>query len=202
MKEADDSSPDAADLVTETSAEGKARYLSGGRRIEQSELWSFVLVASTMVLYGAVLLPRDFLLFFIGMSLLDGYLTFYRMDTLISIERSLFAFIALLLTSTTTGYTVLPLMIECVVIIALLDTSALLRRIRYSDQQVRIIKRRLRSYLVSLVPALFFSFAMVYIYSSVAYTPQGSTIPLGISAAAVFIVILVVARILVSNRIK
>ena len=70
-------------------------------------------------------------------------------------------------------------MVEVVLMIALLDFSGLLRRIHHSDEQVRIIRARVRSYLVSLVPSLVFSFAMVYVYFTVATVPQEPILTLG-----------------------
>ncbi len=89
-------------------------------------------------------------------------------------------------------------MIETILVIALLDFSLLLRKVRHSDEHVRIVMMRLHSYLVSLVPALVFSFTMVYVYSAISSVPQEPILPLGLASAGIFVLILVVARVMLS----
>jgi len=150
-----------------------------------------------MIFYGVVIVPQYKWLFF-GLAILDGYLTYFRADGLISFERVAFGFFAILLTVGVAGFGILSLMVEIILVIALLDFSLLLRRVRHSDEHVRIVMIRLRSYLVSLVPALVFSFAMVYLYSVVFSAPREPILPLGLASAGIFVLVLVVARLMLS----
>ena len=181
--------------------ESEKTVTEASRRLERSELYSFLLVASSMALYGAIFVPRFNWLFF-GLAILDGYLTYYRADGLISFERVVFGFFAIFLTAYFASFGVLSLMIETVLVIALLDFSLLLRKVRHSDEHVRIVVARLRSYLVSLVPALVFSFTMVYLYSAISSVPKEPILPLALASAGFFVLILVVARLIISTNSK
>ena len=168
-------------------------------RLERPELYSFILVITAMGFYGILFLP-GFSLLFAVLAVLDGCLTIYRMDALISIERAFFGFLSILLTAVVANFGILPIMVEGALVLSLLDFSSLLRNLRYSDEIVKIAGSRLRSYLSSLVPALGLSFGTVFLYSSLASVPKEPILPLALASAGTLVIVLVVARFMNSRK--
>jgi len=167
------------------------------RSIETGELLSFLLVAATM-LSSSLLFP-SFCWVFILFALIDGLSTRYKSELALSFDRIVFSFIILLLSAESLGLDVLAMILETVGLIALLDISLLLRQIRQHTRHdfSTIIFSRLYSYLYTLVPAAILSSGLTYLGAfslSFAVNPQYAILELGLASAAVFVIILSVAR--------
>jgi hypothetical protein len=150
-----------------------------------------------MLAFVVLLVPASYWLVVI-LGLIDGISTRYHVDSLLLADRLTFAFVALVLSAALPGFGLLGIVLETVLLIALVDISLLLRKIRGPGGWL-IIERRLRSYSFSLLPAALFSFGMVYVYSSVLQTRSVSTsvavLELGFAAFAILLVVAVVIRL-------
>jgi len=167
------------------------------RSLETGELLSFLLVAATM-LSSSLFFP-SFYWVFILFAIIDGLSTRYKSGLALSLDRIVFAFIILLLSAESLGLDVLLMILETAALIALLDISFLLRQIRQHSQRdlFTILWSRLRSYLYSLVPAVLLSSGLTYLGASslsFAVNSQFAILELGLASAAVFVIILGVAR--------
>jgi len=136
---------------------------------------------------------------FILFAIIDGLSTRYKSGLALSLDRIVFAFIILLLSAESLGLDVLLMILETAALIALLDISFLLRQIRQHSQRdlFTILWSRLRSYLYSLVPAVLLSSGLTYLGASslsFAVNSQFAILELGLASAAVFVIILGVAR--------
>ncbi|MDA4129588.1 MAG: hypothetical protein OK457_02345, partial [Thaumarchaeota archaeon] len=120
-------------------------------RIPIGEVYSFFLVVAAMLI-AAIYLPSIFWIFVL-FALIDGLATFFRISILISVNRLSFAFATVVLTSANFG--VVPIILETLSLIAILDISFLLREIMHhtSSDLWRILGSRLVSYVYTLVPA-------------------------------------------------
>ncbi|MFI5422116.1 MAG: hypothetical protein ACHQ1H_14220, partial [Nitrososphaerales archaeon] len=113
-------------------------------------LYSFILVASAMIVAALVFLPV--LWIFVLFALVDGMATQFRVGTLVSVNRIAFVFVLLLVSSINFG--VLSIILEILVLIAVIDISFLLRELRQHTRQdlIDILSNRLRSYIYTIVP--------------------------------------------------
>jgi len=167
------------------------------RSIETGELLSFLLIAATM-LSSSLFFP-SFYWVFILFAIIDGLSTRYSSEFVLSLDRIAFAFIILLLSAESLRLDVLAMILETAALIALLDISFLLRQIRQHSQHdlSTILFSRLRSYLYTLVPAVILSSGLTYLGASslpFAINSQYAILELGLASAAVFVIILSVAR--------
>ncbi|HXQ93128.1 MAG TPA: hypothetical protein VN739_08990 [Nitrososphaerales archaeon] len=167
------------------------------RSLETGELLSFLLVAATM-LSSSLFFP-SFYWVFILFAIIDGLSTRYKSELALSLDRIFFAFIILLLSAESLGLDVLLMILETAALIALLDISFLLRQIRQHSQHdlSTILSSRFRSYLYTLLPAALLSSGLTYLGASslsFAVNSQYAILELGLASAAVFVIILGVAR--------
>jgi hypothetical protein len=167
------------------------------RSLEIGELLSFLLVAATM-LSSSLFFP-SFYWVFILFAIIDGLSTRYRSELALSFDRIVFAFVILLLSAGSLGLDVLLMILETAALIALLDISFLLRRIRQHSRHdfLTILFSRLRSYFYTLVPAAILSSGLTYLGASslfFAVNAQYAILELGLASATVFVIILSVVR--------
>jgi hypothetical protein len=168
------------------------------------EIYSFALIVGSMFVSSLFLLPSYYWLFLI-LAFVDALSTRYRQDSLVAIDRMTFAFVLLLLSAQVLGFGILYIMVETVLLIGLLDVSFLMRKIKGSGG-LSIVGLRLRTYLYSLVPALLFSFGMVFIYSELlgaraALTSSPTAVlELGLASFALMVLVVVVVHNALSSR--
>lgn len=161
-------------------------------RFEWLDVCSFLLFLS-MNLF-AVALFTNIYWFFLLLILVDGLATLYGMNLVVSLERSAFAFLLVLLSATVLSFNVVYLVLEMLSLVALLDFSFLLRRLSDTKFESIILKRRLSSYVDTLLPSFFLSYAVLYLYSFIP-TSQSFADPIfAISSVGAIFVILVVVR--------
>lgn len=143
------------------------------------ETCSFILFAALSAV--AIAIFRDIYWVFLLLLVVDGVATLLKSDATVSTDRSLF-FIALVLASVATAYSIFLLFLEVVLVIGALDVSFLLRTLEGTAVEPSVISRRLESYAYTLLPAFLVSSSLAYIYSSLTgLLPQQ---PLALLAAA------------------
>src|SRR5579871_915922 len=160
-------------------------------RVERGEIYSFLLIAAVMVAAAVVFLPLFWL--FILFALIDGTATLLRVGLAVSLNRIAFGFVLLLLSSLT--FSVVSIVLETIFLIALLDTSFLLRQVMQHTTRdlIAVLSSRFNSYLYTLVPAGVFSLGILYLASppfSSGVPPDFAITLLGVSSVAAFLVIL------------
>ncbi|MFI5421746.1 MAG: hypothetical protein ACHQ1H_12325 [Nitrososphaerales archaeon] len=164
-------------------------------------LYSFILVASAMIIAALVFLPVFWI--FALFALVDGLATQFRVGTLVSVNRIAFVFVLLLVSSVNFG--VLSIILESLVLIAVIDISFLLRELRQHTQQdlIDILSNRLRSYIYTIVPAGIFSSGILNLAAapvSSGVSPNYAISMLGLSSAAAFLIVLFVIRAFRSEK--
>jgi len=168
------------------------------------EIYSFALIVASMFVSSLFLLPSYYWLF-LALALVDALSTRFRLDGVVATDRMIFAFVLLALSTQVLGFGILDIMVETVLLIGLLDVSFLLRKIKGSGGWL-IVGLRLRSYLYTLVPALLFSFGMVYIYSELVGARPALTsssiavLELGLAAFSLLVLVAVVVRFALESR--
>jgi hypothetical protein len=169
--------------------------------IGRGVIYSFILVASAMIVAALVFLPVFWI--FVLFALVDGLATQFRVGILVSLNRIVFVFVLLLVSSVNFG--VLSIILEVLVLIAVIDISFLLRELRQHTRQdlINILSNRLRSYIYTIVPVGIFSSGILYL----AAAPLSSGVSanyaislLGLSSAAAFLIILFVIRAFRSEK--
>jgi hypothetical protein len=170
--------------------------MKGTRTLEKGELVSFLLAAAAMLL-SSVFFPAYYWIF-VFLAVIDGLGTATRIDFVVTIDRLVYSLLVLLLGGILFGLSVLPMILETVGMIALLDQLFLIRRIHWqsSSDFFQIIVRRLRSYLFTLVPAAVFSIGLIYISAlgiGVRFAPANTILELGLGSITVFGILLYMA---------
>jgi hypothetical protein len=164
--------------------------------LEPGEIVSFLLTAGTMLL-SALFFPAEYWLF-IFLTIVDGFATAFRNNTVISVDRSAYALAVLVLGGIALRLSIIPMILETVSVIALIDLLFLVRRMRARSTQdfFKILLRRLESYVYTLVPAAVFSSALIYLGTLALGTsigPVNAILELGLASIAVFVIILYAA---------
>jgi hypothetical protein len=163
------------------------------RVVEQGEILSFVLTAGVM-LFSSFFFPTAYW-FFILLTFIDGVATAFSNDTVISIDRAAYALTVLVLGGITLKLSILPIILETVVVVALVDLLFLVRRTRARTRKdfLQIILRRLGSYGFTLLPAAIFSAGLIYIGGFAfgeTIGPGNAILGVGLASIAVFLIIL------------
>lgn len=166
------------------------------RPLETLEVVSFVLTAA-MMLSSSLFFPSYYWLFIL-FAIVDGAATRLRSDLFLTLDRISYALIILVLGATAFGLAVLPMILETVFLIALIDFLFLVRQMRARSRAdfSAIIRNRSRSYLITLVPAAVFSAGLSYVGALLIGTsigPAKAILELGLASVAVFLIILFVA---------
>ncbi len=169
----------------------------GRRRLKGSpQAYSFLLF-SALALIAIAFFPR-FYAYFVGAVAVDGIATVIGSETIVRTDRSILSVALVVLTVAEGSYNLFFLFLEVVVLIAVLDTSFLLRRLEGTVVDLSVLGARLRSYAYSLVPALLLSWSLTYVYSLGLGPSTEPVVLLAASCPAVLFVIYVVARYLSS----
>jgi len=164
-----------------------------GRVLEQGEILSFVLTAGVM-LFSSFFFPAAYWLFIL-LTFIDGVATAFHNDTAISIDRAAYVLTALVLGGINLKLSILPMILETAVVVALMDLLFLVRRIRARSRKdfLQIILRRLESYIFTLLPATIFSAGLIYLGGfafGATIGPGNALLGLGLASIAVFLIIL------------
>ncbi len=165
------------------------------RVLEPNEILSFVLTAGVM-LFSSLLFPAAYWLFIL-LTFVDGLATAFRNDSVLSVDRSIYALGVLVLGAIDFRISVVPMILEAVSVIALMDFLFLVRKTRSRSTKdfFQIILRRLESYAVALLPAAIFSIVLIYLGGLAIGTTIGSTnaiLEFGLASITVFAIILYV----------
>ena len=164
--------------------------------VRTEEILSFIVTAGVMLI-SSFFFPTYYGVF-IFLAIVDGLSTGIHNELLISLDRLSYAFIVLVLGGIALGLSIIPVILETVSVIALIDILFLLRRIHapsWSDF-FKIILRRAESYLYTLVPAAVFSSGLIYLGATsigASIGPANAILELGLASIAVFGIILYVA---------
>jgi len=168
--------------------------MSDSRRVvEQGEILSFVLTAGVM-LFSSFFFPEAYWLFIL-LTFIDGVATAFSNDTVISIDRATYALTVLVLGGITLKLSILPMVLETVMVIALMDLLFLVRRTRARSRKdfFQILLLRLGSYVFTLLPATVFSVGLIYLGGftiGATIGPGNAILGLGLASIAVFLIIL------------
>jgi hypothetical protein len=161
--------------------------------VRTEEVLSFVITAGVM-LTSSLFFPTYYWVF-IFLTVVDGISTAIRNELFVSLDRLSYAFIVLVLGGIALGLAVIPMILETVLVIALIDYLLLIRRIHapsWSDF-FKIILRRAESYLYTLVPAAVFSSGLIYLGAlsiGSSFGQANAILELGLASIAVFSIIL------------
>jgi hypothetical protein len=162
------------------------------------EAYSFLLFCA-LSLSAIALFPEVYLLF-VAIVAVDGIATLVGSDSVVSVDRATL-FLALVVLSVAEGpHDLLSLFLRMILAIAALDMSFLLRMLRGTVIDASVIRRRLGSYVYTLVPAFLLSYLLTYLYSSLSglYSPEPVAL-LAVSSTSALLVIYVVSRYLTSH---
>lgn len=152
------------------------------------DLYSFLLLGA--VAGGAIVAFPHLYAFFVFIVVVDALATFFNSDTFLYVERS-FVFVVLLVLLLATGVEdILLLFLEIISILTALDMSFLLRRLRWTVTDWRVLRERLVSYGYTAVPAFIISYSLATFYSTIpAFTPFEALVLLAVSSSAALAVI-------------
>jgi hypothetical protein len=164
--------------------------------LEPGEILSFLLTAGAMLL-SIFFFPSEYWLF-IFLTIVDGFATAFRNDAVISVDRSSYGLAVLVLGGIALRLSIIPMILETVSVIALIDLLFLVRRMRARSTEdfFKILLRRLESYIYTIIPAAVFSSGLIYIGTLAVGTSIGpvyAILELGLASIAVFVIILYVA---------
>lgn len=162
------------------------------RRVDPNDFYSFVLFSSTIAFSITVLSSTYWL--FILLVLIDGIATYLRSDSLVSLDRSVGAVSLVVLSAVLLSFNVIYLILEVLAVVVLVDLSFLLRRFSDTKLESSIIKRRVGSYIYTMIPSFFISYALIFLYSYVFQSTNLSALVLGLSSIGSLIVIIAVVR--------
>ncbi len=165
---------------------------SVSRRVDPNDFYSFVLFSSTIAFSITVLSSTYWL--FILLVLIDGIATYLRSDSLVSLDRSIGALSLVVLSAVLLSFNVIYLILEVLAVVVLVDLSFLLRRFSDTKLESSIIKRRVGSYIYTMIPSFFISYALIFLYSYVFQSTNLSALVLGLSSIGSLIVIIAVVR--------
>jgi hypothetical protein len=167
-------------------------------RLSLFEVCSFV-VFCVLCLVGMAAFAAYYLLF-VGLLVLDGAATFWSIDTVVSIDRSILFFGLIILTALWIP-NILLLTFEILALFAILDMSLFLRRLADTRIETSVLKRRLQSYTYTMVPAFLLSYVLISLFSIVPVdiVPQSSALfVLAASSVGAFVTVWLVTRYLSS----
>ncbi|MDA4122509.1 MAG: hypothetical protein OK456_04925 [Thaumarchaeota archaeon] len=169
----------------------------GRRRLQgSSQAYSFLLF-SALAFIAIAFFPR-FYAYFVGAVAVDGIATIIGSDVIVRADRSVLSLALVILTVAEGSYNLFFLFLEVVILITVLDTSFLLRRLEGTTVDLSVLGARLRSHAYSLVPALLLSWSLTYLYSLGLGPSTEPVVLLAASCPAALFVIYVVARYLSS----
>jgi hypothetical protein len=162
------------------------------------EVYSFVLFCA-LVLSAAALFSSYYLIFLVIVEV-DGLATLANSDLIVSADRSTFLLLLLVLSVARSSYDLFFLFLEVVLVIAALDFSFLLRRVRGTVVDSSVLTGRLESYAYTAVPAFLLSYFLTFLYSFI----SGVSLPdplalLAVSSTAALFGIYAVSRYLSSR---
>jgi hypothetical protein len=131
-------------------------------RLSLFEVCSFIIFCVLCVV--AIAAFEAYYLLFVVLLVLDGAATFFSIDTLISADRSILFFGLIILTALWIP-SLLLLTFETLTLFAILDMSLFLRRLADTRIETSVLKRRLRSYTYTIVPAFLLTFVLISLFS-------------------------------------
>jgi hypothetical protein len=163
------------------------------------EMISFVLFA-LLTLFAGALLPGFYVVFLVILEV-DGLATLANSDALVSVDRSVYFLALLILSVGEPTVSLFSLFLEIVLVVAALDFSFLLRRLRNTTFDLSVITGRLESYGYTALPALLVSYSLTTLYS----VASGGSVPdplafLALSSTTAIFAIYVVSRYLSSRE--
>ncbi len=164
------------------------------------EMISFV-IFTLLSLFAGTLLPGFYLVFLFILEV-DGLATLANSDVLVSIDRSVYFLALLILSVGEPSVNLLSLFLEIVLVIAALDFSFLLRRLRNTRFDSTVLTGRLESYGYTALPALLVSYSLTTVYSVL----SGGSVPdplafLVVSSTTALFAIYAVSRYLSSRAV-
>lgn len=132
---------------------------------------------------------------FLLILVLDAVATIANSDALAAADRSVY-FLTLVLLSVTLGPYSLPILfLEVLLVIAALDFSFLLRKMRGTVVDAAPLLKRLESYAYTILPAFLASYLLTFLYYPVAGASETDPLPvLAISSAVALLAIYSVSR--------
>jgi len=173
---------------------------SGGSRVlaVSPEAISFLLFCA-LSLSASALFSADYPIFLVILTA-DGLATLANSDRTVDIDRSTF-FMAIIVLSVAQGQSnVFFLFLEVTMVVAALDFSLLLRRLRGTVVDPSVLRHRLRSYAYTVIPAFLLSYSATFLSSFVSDValPDPLLLLAASSTAALFVIYLV-SRLLSSR---
>jgi hypothetical protein len=158
-------------------------------RLTPFEVCSLVIVCSLCAV-GMVAFAAFYLLF-VALIVIDGTATFFAFNAVISVDRSIL-FIGLTILSTLSIPNLLLLTVETLVLFAILDISFFLRRVADTRVETSVLKRRLQSYVYTMVPAFLLTYALISLFSILPIgiiPPSSALFVLSASSAGAFVTV-------------
>jgi len=131
-------------------------------RLSIFEVCSFLIFCVLCV--AAMEAFEAYFLLFVALVVLDGAATFFSVDTLISVDRSILFFGLIILTALWMP-NLLLLTFETLALFAILDMSLFLRRLADTRIETSVLKRRLQSYTYTIVPAFLLTFVLISLFT-------------------------------------
>ncbi len=160
--------------------------------IDRYEAFSFVLFLSVSV-FSILLLQPLFWLFFV-LLVIDGILTIFHDEVLISIDRLVFG--ATLITASIIEFNLnaLLLIIETLLLFVILDFSFLMIRVGNTKVEPGLFKHRLLSYCYIVPISFAITLGSIYFYSVFPLGPEISVPVLGFASIGVFMISLLAIK--------
>lgn len=136
---------------------------------------------------------------FAFLLVLDVLGTLAAIDFIVSIDRTLFFLVTLLLTLFTFPLNIFLLSLEVLGLVASLDFSFLLRRVDGTGVDKSVLIGRLKSYAYTIIPAFLLTYLFLYLYSvNPQFTLLEATLALGLGSVGVFVSVYAMIRFLLS----
>jgi hypothetical protein len=165
------------------------------RLVASPEAYSFLLFS--LLCLSAVALFSGLYLVFVFMVAVDALGTLVNSDAVVSADRSALFLLLIVLSVAQGSHDLFLLFLEVVLVIAALDFSFLLRKLRGTVVDASVIGSRLKSYAYTLLPAFALSYSLTFLYSFISGVPLPEPVALlAVSSAAALFAIYWISRYL------
>ncbi|MHB1907387.1 MAG: hypothetical protein ACYCQJ_00795 [Nitrososphaerales archaeon] len=156
------------------------------------ELLSFGIFATLSVV--ALIFEKDFFEFYALLLITDGVATLLDSSLIVSVDRTLFLFMFIVLGSLSGDFGSLDLVVVTLTFLTLVDLSFLLRRIEDTKVVGDVFQKRLAAYCYTIIPAFLLTYIVVFLYLQITISSSEAILVLGMSVVGGFIIVYLLAR--------
>ena len=156
------------------------------------ELLSFGIFATLSII--AFIFEKEFIEFYALLLIADAAATLLDSSLIVSVDRTFFLFMFIVLGSLSGVYGSLDLVTVTLTFLTLVDFSLLLRRMEDTKVVGDIFQKRLAAYCYTIIPAFLLTYIVVFLYLQITISSSAAILVLGMSVVGGFIIVYLLAR--------